>query len=135
MKEDLQEKIDKAKIALRCLYVAVPESIAHDVERKVEDVFALLSAPEPASQPFIRAGEPVRGTHLRPGDGNWCEYLHNGKICNKCGFSAPEPAETGERLEGWAFHMEAGAWHFESDPEHEPTVADERATLIIRSDQ
>jgi hypothetical protein len=91
MKEDLQEKIDKAKIALRCLYVAVPESIAHDVERKVEDVFALLSA--------------------------------------------PEPAETGERLEGWAFHMEAGAWHFESDPEHEPTVADERATLIIRSDQ
>jgi hypothetical protein len=42
-----------------------------------------------ASQPFMRGGEPVRGTHLRPGDGKWCEYLHNGKICNKCGFSAP----------------------------------------------
>lgn len=31
------------------------------------------------------AGEPRRGVHLR-GDGSPCAYLHNGKVCNKCGF-------------------------------------------------
>ena len=36
------EKVAEARKALRCLYVQVPESVARDVESKVEAAFASL---------------------------------------------------------------------------------------------
>lgn len=61
--------------------------------KKAADEIERLRA---SAQPFIRAGEPVPGVHLRPTDHQWCDYLHNGRICNKCGFAVSASAQVGE---------------------------------------
>lgn len=37
-------------------------------------------------------------------------------------------------LEGWGFHMESGAWHFQEGLPGEPSMSDERITMIVHSD-
>lgn len=71
--------------------VAESEAWARDfVDLRLENgLIAPVDPPERVSEPFVRAGEPVPGTHLRP-DGTWCQYLHDGRICNKCGFHRGE---------------------------------------------
>jgi hypothetical protein len=48
---DVGDALAEARKALRCLYIAVDESVARDVEAKAEAAFAALRSPEPAAEP------------------------------------------------------------------------------------
>jgi len=63
--------------------------------RETADCILRAIAEMESDEPFVRALEPVEGTHMRP-DGTWCQYLHNGAICNKCGFSKEAPTARSE---------------------------------------
>lgn len=53
-----------------------------------------------------RAGYPMEGAHLRPSDGEPCEYV--GLPCNKCGRAALSEQEPG--IDVIAYHEDNGTW-------------------------
>jgi hypothetical protein len=69
-----REKVDEARKALRCLYIAVEEDVARDVEEKVEAALSLMG------------GEPV------------AEVVHNPKWGHIWWLRKPETITPGSRL-------------------------------------